>query len=131
MEWSHKYSTRGKGLTLPQIQRMGRQILEALVFLKERGFPTVTHLHSGNVVIQNGVARLAGLENTLLGFTSRIYPVVTSKLTKTTSIDIISFGKNCRFNTRKILNKYLSSMIKDLSVFVINLCQFVLIFPTS
>ncbi|KYN21007.1 PREDICTED: slowpoke-binding protein isoform X1 [Trachymyrmex cornetzi] len=91
-DWIHKYAARGKGLKLPQVQRMGRQILEALVFLKERGFPTVTHLHSGNVVIQNGVARLAGLENTLLGFTSRIHPIVTSRLTHSTSIDIICFG---------------------------------------
>ncbi|XP_011139636.1 slowpoke-binding protein isoform X1 [Harpegnathos saltator] len=91
-DWSHKYASRGKGLTLPQVQRMGRQILEALIFLKERGFPTVTHLHSGNVVIQNGVARLAGLENTLLGFTSRIHPIVTSRLTQSSSIDIICFG---------------------------------------
>lgn len=91
-DWSHKYASRGKGLTLPQVQRMGRQILEALIFLKERGFPTVTNLHSGNVVIQNGVARLAGLENTLLGFTSRIHPIVTSRLTQSSSIDIICFG---------------------------------------
>ncbi|XP_029175672.1 slowpoke-binding protein isoform X2 [Nylanderia fulva] len=91
-EWIHKYAARGKRLTLPQVQRMGRQILEALMFLKERGFPTVTHLHSGNVVIQNGVARLAGLENSLLGFTSRIHPIVTSRLTHSTSIDIICFG---------------------------------------
>ncbi|XP_012228643.1 slowpoke-binding protein isoform X1 [Linepithema humile] len=91
-DWTHKYAARGKGLTLPQVQRMGRQILEALIFLKERGFPTVTHLHSGNVVIQNGVARLAGLENTLLGFTSRVHPVVTSRLTHSISIDIICFG---------------------------------------
>jgi len=72
---------------------MGRQILEALVFLKEQGFPMVTHLHSGNVVIQNGVARLAGLENSLLGFTSRIHPIVTSRLMYSSSIDIICFGK--------------------------------------
>lgn len=100
-DWVHKYAARGKGLTLPQVQRMGRQILEALVFLKERGFPMVTHLHSSNVVIQNGVARLAGLENTLLGFTSRIHPIVTSRLTHATSIDIICFGKgeNCPCKT--------------------------------
>lgn len=91
-DWSQKYASRGKGLPLPQIQQMGRQILEALVFLKERGFPTVTHLHSGNVVVQNGVARLAGLENTLLGFKSRVHPIVTSRLTKTTAIDVICFG---------------------------------------
>lgn len=72
---------------------MGRQILEALIFLKEKGFPTVIHLHSGNVLIQNGVARLAGLENTLLGFTSRIYPLIISRIRQTISIDMTCFGK--------------------------------------
>ncbi|CAK9810510.1 Slowpoke-binding protein [Anthophora plagiata] len=91
-DWSHKYVSHGKGLPLPQVQQMGRQVLEALVFLKERGFPTVTHLHSGNVLIQNGVARLAGLENTLLGFTSRIHPLIASRMSQTISIDIICFG---------------------------------------
>ncbi|KAG7197781.1 hypothetical protein KM043_001597 [Ampulex compressa] len=91
-DWSQKYGSRGKGLPLPQVQQMGRQVLEALMFLKERGFPMVTHLHSGNVLVQNGVARLAGLENTLLGFTSRIHPVVTSRLSQTHSIDMICFG---------------------------------------
>ena len=72
---------------------MGRQVLEALIFLKERGFPTVIHLHSGNVLVQNGVARLAGLENTLLGFTSRIHPLIASRISQTISIDMICFGK--------------------------------------
>lgn len=97
-DWSQKYASRGKGLPLSQIQQMGRQILEALVFLKERGFPVVAHLHSGNVVVQNGVARLAGLENTLLGFKSRIHPIVTSRLTKTSTVDVICFGKIKRFD---------------------------------
>ncbi|KZC07844.1 Slowpoke-binding protein [Dufourea novaeangliae] len=91
-DWGQKYGSRGKGLPLPQIQQMGRQVLEALIFLKEREFPMVMHLHSGNVLVQNGVARLAGLENTLLGFTSRIHPVITSRVSQTTSVDMISFG---------------------------------------
>ncbi|XP_036143070.1 slowpoke-binding protein isoform X2 [Monomorium pharaonis] len=91
-DWIHKYAAGGKGLELPQVQQIGRQILEALVFLKQQGFPTVTHLHSGNVVIQDGVARLTSLENTLLGCASRIHPVVTSQLTDAISIDIICFG---------------------------------------
>ncbi|CAL7948049.1 unnamed protein product [Xylocopa violacea] len=91
-DWSQKYGSRGKGLPLPQVQQMGRQVLEALVFLKERGFPVVTHLHSGNVLVQNGVARLAGLENTLLGFTSRIHPLITSRISQSLSVDMICFG---------------------------------------
>lgn len=42
---------------MSQVQRLGRQILEALLFLRERGFPAHGHLHSGNVILQNGVAR--------------------------------------------------------------------------
>ncbi|XP_017886145.1 slowpoke-binding protein isoform X8 [Ceratina calcarata] len=91
-DWSQKYGSRGKGLPLPQVQQMGRQVLEALVFLKERGFPTVTHLHSGNVLVQNGVARLAGLENTLLGFTSRIHPLIVSRMSQSISVDMLCFG---------------------------------------
>ncbi|XP_030763566.1 slowpoke-binding protein-like [Sitophilus oryzae] len=49
------------------VQCLGRQIIEALLFLRNRHLPPLYHLHSGNVIIQNGVARLAGLENSLLG----------------------------------------------------------------
>jgi len=38
-DWSRKYTRRGAGLATPQVARLGRQILEALHFLKERGFP--------------------------------------------------------------------------------------------
>ncbi|CAG9773920.1 unnamed protein product [Ceutorhynchus assimilis] len=60
-----KYSARGEGLSLRTIQCLGRQIVEALMFLRSKQFPPIYHLHSGNVIIQNGVARLAGLENPL------------------------------------------------------------------
>ncbi|OXU20770.1 hypothetical protein TSAR_002068, partial [Trichomalopsis sarcophagae] len=93
-DWSQKYCSRGKGLPISQIQRMGRQVLEALVFLKERDFPAVgAHLHSGNVIVQNGVARLAALENSLLGFTSRIHPIITGNNgCKKQSVDTVCFG---------------------------------------
>ncbi|XP_046441386.1 probable inactive serine/threonine-protein kinase slob2 isoform X1 [Daphnia pulex] len=93
-DWDQKYCQRSEGLPLLQVQRLGRQILEALLFLQERGFPPFGHLHSGNVIIQNGVARLTGFENTLLGFSSRIHPMVKSILpaTPAVSIDTICFG---------------------------------------
>lgn len=96
-DWSQKYGSRGKGLPISQVQRMGRQVLEALLFLKDRDFPTVAHLHSGNVIVQNGVARLAALENSLLGFTSRVHPVIASRLHGKShlapeSIDTVCFG---------------------------------------
>ncbi|XP_032776559.2 probable inactive serine/threonine-protein kinase slob2 isoform X2 [Daphnia magna] len=92
-DWGQKYCQRSEGLPLLQVQRLGRQILEALLFLQERGFPPFGHLHSGNVIIQNGVARLTGFENTLLGFSSRIHPMVKSILPGTPAVvDTICFG---------------------------------------
>lgn len=60
-QWSEsyatKYSKRSFCLPISQIQRLGRQILEALLFLRDRGISSHGHLHSGNVILQNGVAR--------------------------------------------------------------------------
>jgi PX domain-containing protein kinase-like protein len=42
---------------MSQVQRLGRQILEALMFLRGRGITSHGHLHTGNVILQNGVAR--------------------------------------------------------------------------
>ncbi|CAK1555542.1 unnamed protein product [Leptosia nina] len=70
-EYTKKYTSVGCGLPASQVARFGRQILEALLFLKDKGFPPYRHLHSGNVMIQNGVARLCGLENKLIGAKGR------------------------------------------------------------
>ncbi|XP_045774985.1 slowpoke-binding protein isoform X3 [Maniola jurtina] len=70
-DYSRKYSSIGTGLPATQVARIGRQMLEGLLFLKEKGFPPFRHLHTGNVMVQNGVARICGLENTLIGATPR------------------------------------------------------------
>ncbi|XP_073962134.1 slowpoke-binding protein-like isoform X2 [Choristoneura fumiferana] len=70
-EYSRKYESGGTGLPAWQVARFGRQMLEGLMFLKEKGFPPFRHLHSGNVMVQNGVARICGLENTLTGASPR------------------------------------------------------------
>lgn len=92
-DWQEKYGHRSIGLPEAQIQRIGRQILEALLFLQDKGFPSFSHLHSGNVMMQNGVARLTGLENTILGYTSRIYPMLKKRLRDCRdAIDTVCFG---------------------------------------
>ncbi|XP_066975731.1 slowpoke-binding protein [Macrobrachium rosenbergii] len=92
-DWGEKYQQRSAGLPVSQVQRLGRQVLEALLFLQDRGFPPYGHLHSGNVVLQNGVARLSGVENTLLGLTSRIYPIIKRRLRDNRdAIDSVCFG---------------------------------------
>ncbi|XP_055916099.1 slowpoke-binding protein isoform X2 [Eupeodes corollae] len=91
--WNRKYTRKPNGLPATQVQRLGRQILEALLFLKERGFPLHGHLHSGNVILQNGAARLSGLENGLLGLSSRINAIMWSRsTTDIENVDIICFG---------------------------------------
>ncbi|XP_033159289.1 serine-rich adhesin for platelets isoform X6 [Drosophila mauritiana] len=91
--WARKYTRKPNGLPVSQVQRLGRQILEALLFLRERGFPLHGHLHSGNVILQNGAARLSGLENGLLGLSSRINAVMWSRsVTEIENVDIVCFG---------------------------------------
>ncbi|XP_070144039.1 uro-adherence factor A isoform X2 [Drosophila kikkawai] len=91
--WAKKYTRKPNGLPVSQVQRLGRQILEALLFLKERGFPLHGHLHSGNVILQNGAARLSGLENGLLGLSSRNNAVMWSRsVTEIENVDIVCFG---------------------------------------
>nr|XP_029727302.1 uncharacterized protein LOC109423925 isoform X2 [Aedes albopictus] len=91
--WSRKYTRKSTCLPLSQVQRLGRQILEALLFLRERGIPSHGHLHSGNVILQNGVARLSGLENGLLGLNSRVNAVMWARSAPDIdNIDVICFG---------------------------------------
>ncbi|XP_062548226.1 uncharacterized protein LOC134213299 isoform X2 [Armigeres subalbatus] len=91
--WSRKYTRKSTCLPLSQVQRLGRQILEALLFLRERGIPSHGHLHSGNVILQNGVARLSGLENGLLGLSSRVNAVMWARSAPDIdNIDVICFG---------------------------------------
>ncbi|CAG9129554.1 unnamed protein product [Plutella xylostella] len=66
-DYGRKYVSVDNGLPAWQVARFGRQMLEGLLFLKEKGFPPFRHLHAGNVMVQNGVARICGLENTLIG----------------------------------------------------------------
>uniref|UniRef100_T1IRE2 Protein kinase domain-containing protein n=1 Tax=Strigamia maritima TaxID=126957 RepID=T1IRE2_STRMM len=92
-DWHDKYHHPSNGLPLATVQRLGRQILEALLFLQDRGFYPFGHLHCGNVIIQNGVSRLTGFEDTLLGYTSRCGSMVRKRLKDNyEAIDVICFG---------------------------------------
>ncbi|XP_066526729.1 PX domain-containing protein kinase-like protein isoform X3 [Hoplias malabaricus] len=82
-----------QGLELQQIRTYGRQILEALKFLHDKGFP-YGHLHASNIVIEDNTCKLLDLENSLLGLPSYYRPYVTQfrKINTTESIDVYSFG---------------------------------------
>ncbi|KAJ8259881.1 hypothetical protein GJAV_G00174510 [Gymnothorax javanicus] len=82
-----------QGLELQQIRTYGRQILEILKFLHEKGFP-YGHLHASNVLLEDDVCKLLDLENSLLGLPSYYRPYVAQfrKINTTESIDVYSFG---------------------------------------
>jgi PX domain-containing protein kinase-like protein len=71
----------------------GRQILEALRFLHSKGLPH-GHVHAGNVIVQDGVAKLMDVENIILGLPSFYRPFFMQhgKINNFEGIDVYSFG---------------------------------------
>uniref|UniRef100_A0A674DZJ7 PX domain-containing protein kinase-like protein n=1 Tax=Salmo trutta TaxID=8032 RepID=A0A674DZJ7_SALTR len=82
-----------QGLELQQIRTYGRQILEVLKFLHDKGFP-YGHLHASNIVIEDNTCKVLDIENSLLGLPSYYRPYITQfrKINTTESIDVYSFG---------------------------------------
>lgn len=101
--WKLKYKTRNRGLNVTQIRCFGKQVLSALLFLEEKGFPCHGHVHSGNIIIENNkcsrfrkteiTARLMGCESCLLCEESKLYPLLKKKLKNNKSaLDVLCFG---------------------------------------
>ncbi|XP_059167032.1 PX domain-containing protein kinase-like protein isoform X2 [Physella acuta] len=75
------------------IKIYGKQILEALKFLQEKGFP-YGHLHAGNVVVVNNTCQLLDLENSLMGLPGyyRAFYTQLKKVQTLEMVDVYSFG---------------------------------------
>ncbi|XP_025230262.1 PX domain-containing protein kinase-like protein isoform X15 [Theropithecus gelada] len=82
-----------QGLELQQIKTYGRQILEVLKFLHDKGFP-YGHLHTSNVMLDGDTCRLLDLENSLLGLPAfyRSYFSQFRKINTLESVDVHCFG---------------------------------------
>ncbi|XP_050295363.1 PX domain-containing protein kinase-like protein [Anthonomus grandis grandis] len=82
-----------KQLSMEEIATYGRQILEALKFLHDKGFP-YGHLHSGNILIENDKIKLIDIENGVLGVPSyyRPYFMQHKKICTLEAIDVYCFG---------------------------------------
>lgn len=76
------------------IQLFGRQILEGLKFLYEKGIP-YGHLHSGNVALDGNVCRLLEIETGLIGVPSihRHRYVPMKKIQDIEAQDVYSFAR--------------------------------------
>ncbi|XP_037534961.1 PX domain-containing protein kinase-like protein [Nematolebias whitei] len=84
---------KSHGLELEQLKLYGRQILEGLKLLHDSGL-FFGHLHASNVIVDDGVCRLADVENGILGVPSMLRPAFTQfrKINSTESIDVFCFG---------------------------------------
>ncbi|XP_058834770.1 PX domain-containing protein kinase-like protein isoform X2 [Topomyia yanbarensis] len=87
-------SPKGRApLPLKELALYARQILEAIRFLHSKGM-ACGHVHCGNVLIVDGVARLMDAENFIFGVPSFYRPffVQHSKINNCESIDVYGFG---------------------------------------
>uniref|UniRef100_A0A672IHF5 PX domain containing serine/threonine kinase n=1 Tax=Salarias fasciatus TaxID=181472 RepID=A0A672IHF5_SALFA len=84
---------KSQGLELEHIKLYGRQILEGLKLLHDSGM-FFGHLHTSNVIVDDGVCRLTDVENGMLGVPSALRPSFTQlrKINTTESIDVFCFG---------------------------------------
>uniref|UniRef100_A0A3Q0RKT3 PX domain containing serine/threonine kinase n=1 Tax=Amphilophus citrinellus TaxID=61819 RepID=A0A3Q0RKT3_AMPCI len=84
---------KSQGLELSHIKLYGRQILEGLRLLHDAGV-FFGHLHTCNVLVDDGVCRLMDVENGMLGIPSALRPAFTQfrKINTTESIDVFCFG---------------------------------------
>ncbi|CAH1783662.1 unnamed protein product [Owenia fusiformis] len=91
--WGEKYNCRSKCLPIEQVRLFGRQILEALMYLEDKGLRPFCHLHSGNVMVVNNICKLTGFENNFFGFTSRASTLIRRRIKDNkNSIDTMCFG---------------------------------------
>jgi len=77
-------------ITVDRIAVFGRQILEGLIYLRDNGIP-YGHLHTGNVIIEDGVCRLTDYENAILNIEPHLFPHQVALLTKSDP-DVVSFA---------------------------------------
>lgn len=82
-----------KPLSLSDIAYYGKQILDALKFLHDKGLP-FGHLQTGNIVLEDGKAKLLDIENGILGLPSYYRPffVQHKKIQSLETIDVYCFG---------------------------------------
>ncbi|KAK7586235.1 hypothetical protein V9T40_004111 [Parthenolecanium corni] len=90
-----KCSYRSERILLPSdaIYTIAIQVLHALVYLHQKGIP-YGNLHSGNIFIEDDVAKISDVENGIFGLTSiyQSYLVENRRVHSMEDIDVYCFG---------------------------------------
>ncbi|EQC37813.1 SLOB protein kinase [Saprolegnia diclina VS20] len=92
--YEEKYAPRhtGAGLARPQVARYGRQILLGLDALRQKGI-ICEHLKLSNIILDNNVARIADIYNTVLGLErDATWRAWTVPLEGDVDVDLLLFG---------------------------------------
>ncbi|XP_012938998.1 PX domain-containing protein kinase-like protein isoform X2 [Aplysia californica] len=81
-------------LDIGAVKTFGRQILEALKFLHDKGFP-YGHLHAGNILVINSCCQLLDIENSIMGLPGyyRAFYTQVKKVQSLETIDVYCFGQ--------------------------------------
>ncbi|EDV24781.1 uncharacterized protein TRIADDRAFT_56944 [Trichoplax adhaerens] len=91
--WGTKYCRKGKKISTNMIKRYGRQILEAILYLKDNGFTVHNNIHSGNVMVERGNCRLLGYQDFLLRRKARNHSLISQYAKNKSEIyDVLLFG---------------------------------------
>lgn len=91
-EYRSKYSTLGVAPSEQKIAVFGRQILEALRYLEFINVPYY-HLTAGNIIMDNGVCQLTGIELTLLGVRPSVHEHLARLVKKNPAASpVLQFG---------------------------------------
>ncbi|XP_064122875.1 PX domain-containing protein kinase-like protein isoform X2 [Macrobrachium nipponense] len=87
------FSDKHTHISQKEVAVYGRQILEALLFLNEKGLGH-GHLHTGNLVIDKHVCRLIDLENQVVGLPNALRDHMTyhRKINSMEALDVYCFG---------------------------------------
>eukprot|EP00301_Raphidiophrys_heterophryoidea_P002713 c11259_g1_i2.p1 GENE.c11259_g1_i2~~c11259_g1_i2.p1 ORF type:complete len:454 (+),score=138.32 c11259_g1_i2:42-1403(+) len=88
--WDRKYAASSTSLPYTTIQRFGRQILEGVRFFRLKDW-TLPHLHTANVLVQNGVCRITDYENGVLCVVPR-WRTKLAPLLGTVDPEVVAFG---------------------------------------
>ena len=68
-------------------------LFKGMIFLYKQGFPSLSHVHSGNIFMSASGCTVGGYDNTLLGYRPAIYRQLNESLLP--HMDAIMFGE-CR-----------------------------------
>eukprot|EP01116_Phalansterium_solitarium_P009004 TRINITY_DN22998_c0_g1_i1.p1 TRINITY_DN22998_c0_g1~~TRINITY_DN22998_c0_g1_i1.p1 ORF type:complete len:586 (-),score=172.53 TRINITY_DN22998_c0_g1_i1:36-1793(-) len=74
--YNKKYQLSGSALSETKVAKFGKEILEGVDYLRFHNWP-YAHLHTGNVLVVNGVCRISEMESDFFGIIPKTAAIIT------------------------------------------------------